>query len=343
VTTTDGGAATQAVQHLAVSDLAFDPENPRLPATVDGRDEAQVFAWMLVDESLTELIGSIGAQGYFPGEPVLVAPNAESGLPWVVVEGNRRLAAVKLLANPDRAPVRQQTVERLAQEAAFRPDHLPALAFERRDDILDYLGYRHITGVKEWDPLAKARYLEQLLRRAQARGATLTDQQMARRIGSRADYVRLLREGLGVYDHVVERDFYGIEGVTEDAINFSVLTTALSYENIAGFVGADEDAETGEWPEELHDENLRDVVDWMFRRGADGKTVLGESRNLGQLAAVVKSSEAAGKLKLARTMTHRIGKVEDADLTALTELTSLARELAGVIRNKLEEDRDPTL
>lgn len=374
MTTTDGGAATQAVQYLAVADLAFDPENPRLPTTVDGHDEAQVFAWMLVDESLTELIGSIGAQGYFPGEPVLVAPNSESGPSYVVVEGNRRLAAVKLLADPGRAPVRQQTVERLAQEAAFRPEHLPALVFERRDDILDYLGYRHITGVKEWDPLAKARYLEQLLRRAEARGDTLTDQQMARRIGSRADYVRLLREGLEVYDHVVDRDFYGIDGVTEDAINFSVLTTALSYENIAGFVGADEDAETGERPEALQDENLRDTVEWMFRRGEDGKTVLGESRNLGQLAAVVKSAEAraalrqgvpladavlltdeplqsfrkavrqaAGKLKLARTMTHRIGTVEDADLTALSELASLARELAGVIKNKLEEDRDPTL
>jgi hypothetical protein len=374
VSTTGGNGTQQVVQHLAVSDLAFDPDNPRLPTTVDGRDEEQVFAWMLVDESLAELIGSIGAQGYFPGEPVLVAPNPETGPRFVVVEGNRRLAAVKLLAEPGRAPVRQQTVERLVEEADFRPTALPVIVFDSRDDILDYLGYRHVTGVKEWEPLAKARYLEQLLRRAQARGETLSDQQLARRIGSRADYVRLLRKGLEVYDHVAEHDFYGIEGVDEDAISFSVLTTALSYENIAGFVGTDDDPETGEEPDELRDDNLRDVVEWMFRKQGDGKTVLGESRNLGQLAAVVKSPEArvalkqglaladavlltdeplqsfrkavrqAGdKLKLARTMTHRIGKVEEADLTMLTELFNLARELAGVIRNKLDDDREPTL
>src|SRR5258707_273166 len=99
---------------------------------------------MLVDESLVELIGSIGEQGYFPGEPVLVGPVGADrpGPPSLVVEGNRRLAAVKLLANPGLAPVRQQTVERLASEAHSRPLVLPALVFDSRDEILDYLGYR---------------------------------------------------------------------------------------------------------------------------------------------------------------------------------------------------------
>lgn len=366
---------TKSVVYLGLDELMFDPENPRLPATVDGDDERQVLEWMLVDEGLIELIGSIAEQDYFPGEPVLVAPAVAGHTKqrFLVVEGNRRLAAVRLLADPALAPVRQQAVDRLAAEAQARPVALPAIVFDSRDEILDYLGYRHITGVKEWDPLAKARYLKQLIERAGARGESITKQQLARRIGSRADYVERLLQGLDVYDHVASRNFYGLGGVSEDTISFSVLTTALSYENIASFVGTDEDEESGEQPGDLKEDNLRDLVDWMFRKREEGKTVLGESRNLGQLAAVVQYPEArdalkAGvplndatlltdeplqafrravrqatdKLKLARSMTHRIVSPTEADVKTLADLTNIARELAGVLRNTID-DVDPTL
>lgn len=368
-------SAQRVVESISLSDLRFDPDNPRLPTTVDGRDQAQVLEWMLVDESLVELIGSIGEQDYFPGEPVLVAPaGGDSDKPsYLVVEGNRRLAAVTLLANPGLAPVRQQTVERLTAEARSRPTHLPAIIFSSRDDILDYLGYRHVTGVKEWDPLAKARYLSQLVARAVARGDTLTTQQLARRIGSRADYVDRLLQGLSVYNHIAEKGFYGLNGVNEDTISFSVLTTALSYENIAEFAGTGEDPVGGAEQDDLKDGNLRDLVDWMFRKRDDGKTVLGESRNLGELAAVVKFPDAIAalkegtplsdatlltdeplqafrravrqatdKLKLARSMTHRITAPSEADVKALADLTNIARELANLMRNKID-DVDATL
>ncbi len=122
----------------------------------------------------------------------------------------------------------------------------------------------------------------------------------------------------------------------------------MSYESLASFVGVGEDPQTGEIPKKLNDENLRDAVDWMFRRREDGTTVLGESRHLSELAAVVRYPDAtdalkAGtplsdaalltdeplqsfrrairhatdKLKLARSMTHRIASPTEADHKAL--------------------------
>lgn len=360
----------RSVDVLSLDDLRFDPDNPRLPASVDGHDEVEVLAWMLVDEGLIELIGSIGEQGYFPGEPVLVAPPKPGAAtpPYIVVEGNRRLAAVKLLSRPDLAPVRRQTVDKLSGEAKWRPDELPAILFGSRDEILDYLGYRHVTGVKEWDPLAKARYLEQLVKRAADRGEALTSPQLARRIGSRSDYVDRLLEGLEIYDHVAEKDFYGLEGVNEDSISFSVLTTALSYERLASFVGAGQDPETGERRKKLDDGNLKDTIDWMFRRRDDGTTVLGESRHLGELAAVVEFPDARNalregtalsdaalltdeplqsfrravrqatdKLRLAQTMTHRVTQPTEGDHKNIDDLASIARDLARLIRSKIDE------
>ena len=54
---------------LPVEELHFDPDNPRLPASVDGSDEQAVLDWMLQDAGLVELMGSIAVNGYFTAEP----------------------------------------------------------------------------------------------------------------------------------------------------------------------------------------------------------------------------------------------------------------------------------
>lgn len=352
------------VQNLPVEEMRFDPRNPRRPHTVDGRDEQAVLEWMLNDESLLELMGSIAAQGYFSGEPVLAAPSEADG-DHIVVEGNRRLAAVLLLREPQRAPIRKQAVEAVVREAATPPpETLPALVFASRDEILDYLGYRHVTGIREWDPLAKARYVQQLRERAAAKGDDVSHKRLARMIGSRSDYISRLLTGLQIYERIVDRDFYGLKGVNEDAIQFSILTTALSYEKIAEFLHIEDD-DTGN----VDDSNLSALVEWVFKRDADGRTVLGESRNLGELAAVVSSDDArraleAGsrlndaalltdaplkafrkavnqaldKLRLARTMTHRISEPHARDLTLLEDLFSQARDLLRTMRAARESD-----
>jgi hypothetical protein len=359
---------TTDVVTIPLGELSFDPDNPRLPAGVDGSDEDAVLEWMLRDASLIELMGSIGEQGYFAGEPVIVTPSSDAGR-FLVVEGNRRLAATLLLSHPQRAPVRKASVEQTAEEADFHPDELPAIVFQHRDNVLDYLGYRHVTGVKQWTPLAKARYLQQLRRRAERAGADGSDRQLARLIGSRADYVRKLLVGLEVYDHITERDFYDLKGVDEESISFAVLTTALSYERIAEWVGLRprrRDADP-----RLDDENLRLFVDWAFRERPNGHTVLGESRNLRKLAAVVAHpravtalvdgrtldeaemltdeplrsfraviEQADGKVRLARDMTPRLPSVEDNDVERTQELARLARELHRVVRDIRDDQGD---
>lgn len=359
---------TDVVMTIPVGDLLFDPDNPRLPNGVDGRDEEAVLEWMLRDASLVELMGSIGEQGYFAGEPVLVTPSGRSGK-FLVVEGNRRLGATLLLSHPARAPVRKSSVEEMAEQADNHPDALPAIVFDSRDDILDYLGYRHVTGVKQWTPLAKARYLQQLRRRAERAGEDGTDRQLARLIGSRADYVKKLLGGLDVYDHIVARDFYDLKGVDEESISFSVLTTALSYERIAEWVGA---RDTGRRAEpRLDDENLKLFVDWTFRERPNGRTLVGESRNLKKLAAVVGSprgvralkegrtldeaemftdeplnsfrtvvEEADGKVRLAREITSRVQNFEEFDVQRLVELARTTRDLHRVVRDRRYDEED---
>lgn len=215
---------------VPVKNLRFDPDNPRLPSTVNGNKESEVIEWMLDDATLPELMAAIGEQDYFPGEPLLVVPaDQRKDDIYTVVEGNRRLAAVKLLQNPGLAPMGSKKVQIISDEAKKRPGELPALVFDKRDDILRYLGYRHVTGIKEWNPLAKARYLEQLAQKSKGPYSKKKFQAMARTIGSHWDYVARLLTGLAIYKLMESRSFFGIQGLDENDIEFAVLTTALSY------------------------------------------------------------------------------------------------------------------
>ena len=84
-----------------VSDLHFDYENPRLAeygiTKATPEEEILMILWEAMD--VRELVQSISASGFFPHEALIVAK--EDGRD-VVIEGNRRLAAVKVLLRGDK-------------------------------------------------------------------------------------------------------------------------------------------------------------------------------------------------------------------------------------------------
>jgi hypothetical protein len=76
-------------------DLVFDANNPRLRGDEgQGLSQQGIFDALWRDFAVDEVAGSIAANGYFEYEPMFVVKEGDS---FVVVEGNRRLAAVKAL------------------------------------------------------------------------------------------------------------------------------------------------------------------------------------------------------------------------------------------------------
>ncbi|MGE3800897.1 MAG: ParB N-terminal domain-containing protein [Candidatus Kapaibacterium sp.] len=332
----------EGIKKREVSNLIFDPQNPRIPSLRQAQSDIDIIEYMIERENVIDLIASIGEQGYFPGEPLLVVKSEANVDKFEVVEGNRRLAALKLLQDPDIAPTKKNTIHKLVSEANQRPDTVDTLLFPKREDILDYLGYRHITGIDQWDSLQKARFLTQLWERHYSTEipAKATQQHIARLIGSRADYVEKLINGFQLYSKIEEENFYSIPSLNEETFSFSLLTTAVSYSNIKDFLKIKE-TETGIL---FSEETLKELIDWMFRQNSELQTRVPESRSLKVLNAVVSKPEALKKFREGRSLDEAALLTDEPIknfyniLDQAYRRLQLARESLHMIDNFREED-----
>ncbi|WP_316771353.1 ParB/RepB/Spo0J family partition protein [Pedobacter frigiditerrae] len=359
------------IEFIATSDLHFDPENPRLPRTVKGDDEEAVINWMLENENVTELMASIAEKGFFAAEPLLVQESSLKGQ-YIVIEGNRRLTAVKLLLKPELAKIRKSTIEEIISEGKHvnTLSELPVIKFESSEDIQLYLGYRHITGVQPWDSLAKARYLKKLKGTLNEPDEQKVLKSLAKIIGSRTDHVKLLLTGLDVYNRIENDGFYGIEGLNEKTVKFGVLYTAINNSNIADFIGLDFDKPDS--LSEIKQDNLAEVTKWMFEKNSSGFTRLGESRNLRLLNKVVENdkaleafrkekslqdavlltdepleifrisiNDALSKIQTARDYVHLVDDKNSSYEDVLLEIRQISKSVSSSLKARfLEDDED---
>ena len=354
---------------IELSKLRFDPKNPRLPSRLNSASEEDILDWMLKDTGILELMQSIGEQGYFDGEPLLVVEGANEG--YLVVEGNRRLAALKLLHQPSLADFKRVAVANIAsEETTIKPDRIPCVIYPARKDVLDYLGFRHVTGIKSWSPLAKARYVRDLATKYDDVPEAQIYRLLARSIGSRSDYVRRMLVGLKLYEIIAEDDYYGIRGLDEASISFSLITTALANSDIVTFLGLENAQDLDQ--RALNREHLKQLTHWIFEKLEDGRPVIGESRRLKDLNKVVASEMALVQLRNGRSLDnaliytsapiesfrelllvarHNILEaqkqfhlilegLEDSDETVLSDIYRLTRDVRNLLRARLEESTD---
>ncbi|ENQ3286041.1 ParB N-terminal domain-containing protein [Vibrio cholerae] len=307
--------------------LQLDSKNPRLPLKLRDAPDQQVVDWMLSDASLIELMMAIGANGFFPGEPLLVT---EENGKLVVIEGNRRLASLMILSEKIVPTVQVGSVSQVKEKTTKRPTDIPVIWFDRRDQIEKYLGFRHVTGVKEWSPLAKARYLKSLINSV-VDGFITNEQyrELAKQIGSKRPYVQRLIVSYELYELIERESFYNITDLDEDRFHFTYLMDSLNRPEIRKFIGVD--FERLNVLEYLDQDNLKQLIEWFFLRlPRNGRPAMNASS--GQLAmfcAILENKASLEKFK------------EESNLQSAYELTvdkeSSYRDLIGNAEDGLRE------
>ena len=320
-------------KNIDIEQLIYDPQNPRLPSRMKDMDEEATLDYMLRNGNITELMESIAELGYSSAEPLLVV-KADTKRKYLVVEGNRRLTALKLLNNPLLAKVRKQVVSDIADNAKQRPSEIPCILYDTREEILNYLGYRHITGIKEWGSLEKAKYLKELFD-ANIKDGEDIYKTLAKMIGSRSDYVERLLTAYELYCFANDKAYFGSD-VSEEDINFSYYTTALGYKSILIYLNVSLDKSHNHLLD-LEQDHYKSMFLWLFD---PKKRVIKENRQISTLAKIIESDEAIDKLKsgaaleVARLYTTEPGEIFishlSSSLDSLTAAKSAIEQLSGI-------------
>ncbi len=284
---------------MKISELHFDLKNPRLSeydlsASATEADVIEVL-WEAMD--VWELVLSIAASGFFSHEPIIVAQ--EDGRN-VVIEGNRRLAAVRLLLEPELSENLVANIPTISPKAKNELRKLPAL-ISTREEAWRYLGFKHVNGPAKWSSFAKSQYIAEVHREFD-----IPLEDIARQIGDTHRTVQRLFRGLMVIEQAERLKVFDREDRYRKHFSFSHLYTGIDYEGIGSFIGLRPETEESEEPVPSEYENeLRELCIWLYGSKKEDKSPVIRSQNpdLRYLNAVLASGEAVAALRAGTGLT----------------------------------------
>ena len=187
-------------KRFSVASLHLDAKNPRLGRETLSRAPREIIQYLFEHDKALDVADSIAARGFFPNEPLLAVK--ENGR-TVVIEGNRRLAALKALREPG---LLEGFLERKVERLSRRIINLQSIATvpvtiapNRRATDRQIVG-RHIgSPVLAWRAENRASFILEKLEEGYENdelgdqlGFTLADIQKARQTRAIAEMARSL-------------------------------------------------------------------------------------------------------------------------------------------------------
>ena len=290
---------------LQPKDMRLDFENPRfaaygpLPA-----DDTEGIGLLLDHADLRELIETIAANGFINFEPLIVQRLPDH---YLVLEGNRRLAAVKLLLDRDLAEELRQSLPALSSQALESLEKIEVQVVASREDARQFIGFKHINGPHKWDSFAKGKFAADWYRQEKDQGVTLRD--IARRLGDRHDTILRLVQGIYVLEQAQQEGLFDLEDRHgEKPFFFSHLYTALTragYRHYLGLLEKWRETEPASNPvAKAYLPQLRQVLNWLYGSQQDDlpPVVTSQNPHIKQLGEVLQNEVAIRRLEVERSL-----------------------------------------
>ena len=333
-----------ATTKVSVERLRLDRRNPRLMGGAGRASDESIIARLHRGAELDELLQSISANGYLDIEPLVVTCEDDSD-EFVVLEGNRRLAALRLLREPDlvdriaSSEKLRITVPSIDEKARSTIDAVSVYTVADRAQARSFIGFKHINGPAKWDAYAKARFAADWYKAGKSEGVSLDD--IARAIGDRHDTVKRMVSAIYVLDQAAACGRFDVEDRFTKKFNFSHLYTALGRSPYMDYLDlgtkwARYDPLPDPVPAGKLDE-LRRVLDWIYGSKKDDTLPVVQSQNpdVKRLGEVLANAEARHVLEETRDLDTAYASAEpvSARLTAsLISARTAIREAAGALR-----------
>lgn len=283
------------IDYLHIDQLFLDPTNPRLGRNVASPELSQEKVIdAMKDWTLDELAVSFLESGFWPQEALIVVKESLYGEEChVVVEGNRRLAALKLLSQAIKGEIESKKWNEIIDGKTLPPDFfnsIPYIQVHSRKEVSAYLGFRHVTGIKEWNPAEKAQYISKLI----DEGLSYDD--VRRKIGSKTPTVRQNYIAYKLLRQMEQQNGISIDKVEN---KFSVLYLSLRTPGAQQYLRIDIQAppERASTPvPKEHTDNLVKFSLWLF--GDEKRPPLfTDSRYVDQFGKILESEDAVNYLE----------------------------------------------
>lgn len=283
------------IEYIKTSDLCLDPRNPRLRADQQGGDQDALLD-VMSDWGLDELATSIVESSFWPHEALIVVDEKLKGRTTskVVVEGNRRLAAVTMLLRAydgqPTSPKWKSLAGRLSTEAALHLRSLPTITADQRSDVDAFLGFRHVTGIKQWDPLEKAAFIAKLI------DGGMTYEEVMRKIGSKTPSVRQNYIALKLFQQLEDIEDIDSRRIRE---KFSVLFLSLRSVGTQSYLGLNLELDPKKAARPLHSRFVANAIRfarWLFG-DAKHEPLFTDSRHTDSFGNALANKEARAYLE----------------------------------------------
>lgn len=311
------------IRTVPISHLDLDRDNPRLLGSVLTANDETIIAELYRTAELQELFQSVSANGYLDIEPLIVKPNPNDSSRLLVLEGNRRLATLRLLTDRD-------LVTRLEAQENIRvniPVIPPSLAqtlnqvtvyqVRSREDARSFIGFKHINGPAKWTAYAKAQFAANWYK--EIRG-TRDDalREVAHSIGDRHATIKRMVFAVYILEQAQATNMFIVDDRYTTKFNFSHLYTALSRSQYMKFLGIE-----GTWsrydpsPNAVPDDKLnrlKEVLLWIYGSRPDDIPPLIRVQNphIKELGEVLENSEALLMLRRSASLRHAHAATESA-------------------------------
>jgi ParB-like chromosome segregation protein Spo0J len=319
--------------------LDFDPNNPRLVEDgIKNPSDTQIILALADTADLAEVVASVAANGYIDIEPIIAQ---QINGRWRVLEGNRRLAAIRLLKDPALAKGTGISIPTISVEKAKTLDAVTVYPVDSPEQAREFIGFKHINGPQKWDALAKARFAADWYKKDRASGLTI--EKIAKRLGDGHDTVVRLVNGMLVLDQAKSQKLYDIaDRYPGKRFAFSHLYTALTRPGYREFLGLPEEwrshePKTNPVPKDKG-ENLKQVLLWLYGSKPDGvrPVITSQNPDLKYLAEVLASPVArrtmlaTGDLRAAHAHVERKGaRFENALISAKQQVEVALGQIIG--------------
>lgn len=312
------------IQYISLDKIILDNENPRLSEFGINKKspESDVIKILWEEMAVNELMYSIVSNGFWDYEPLIVLNNGDT---YTAIEGNRRLAAVKLIQGIYEENIPSHVKDKISPDLLKQTAKLPCIIVASKEESWKYVGFKHVNGPAKWGSYAKAKYIAEI-----HNDFKVPIEQIAYQIGDTNKTAQKLFQGLMVLEQANREKVYRYEDIQANRIYFSHLYTGLQREGIREFLNIKEVED--EDPNPVPKEKLKDLgqfLEWLYgsKKNQTNPVIKSQNPDLKYLDEILQSKEAVAALRDGESLSYSFELSRSSDSLFEESLLAAKRSL----------------